>query len=226
MIRKILNSKVYKVVDFIVRLMLLNILLIMISSSLFIIVTTFVSDLKRIWYLILLIPTILTIFPSVVALTEVIKSYIIDKNTGLLKDFFRFFAKHFFKAMLVGIILSIFILLLVNSYFYFDATKLNGPIYMIGYILTLSFSLILLLLAIHMSLVFVYFSELNIIQIAKISFIIAFKELGITLVLVIIAFLSIILSYYFQIYLILFAFSLVIYFNVLLTKRIYIKLAN
>lgn len=226
MLRKILNSKAYKVVDFIVRLMLLNILLILISSSLFIIITTFIDDLKFYWYYILLIPTALTIYPCIVATTDVIKSYIIDKNTGLIKDFFKAFGKYYLKSLLISIILIVVIVLFRNSYVYFDTYKYDAPINMVGYILTISFSLILIFAFIHLSMVIVYFKEINIIHAVKLSLIISFKELGITFILLLITVASIVLSYFFQIYLILFSFSLVIYFYVLLTKKIYIKLSQ
>ncbi len=225
MIRKILNSKVYKVVDFIVRLVLLNILLIVISSSLFIIVTTFVNDLSPVWYYILLIPTALTIYPCIVAVTDVLRSYVIDGNTGLLKDFFKAFGRNYLKTLLLSLILFGMIILLRNSYYYFDSLKYNAPINMVGYILTISFILIFIFLIIHLNLVIVYFKELNIIQCIKISLIIAFKDLGKTIILLLIAVASIVLSYFFQIYLLLFSFSLVLYFCVLLTKKTYIKLS-
>ena len=207
MIRKILGSKIYKIVDYIVRLMLLNILLILISSSLFIIVTTIKNDLPTYWYYILLIPTALTLFPLVVAVSDVIRSYVVDKNNGLFKDFFKSFGKYYLKSLIINLFLIVVILLLFNSFTYFNALKYEAPIYMIN-------------------LVIVYFKDLSVIHYIKLALIMSFKELPKSLLMLLIAISSIVLSRLLTIYLILFSFSLVIYLNILITKKTYIQISS
>lgn len=226
MINKILNSKVYQVFDFICRLLVLNVLIILCSFSIFIVVTTIWDNLPNWAMLLLLIPTALTLVPCIVAATDVIKSYLVDKNTGLFKDFFRAFKKYYFKSVLLSIIVVVAAILLLNSYSYFDSYKLSAPIYMIGYILTLSFSVIFIFAFIHVPLNMIYFTDLNIIQYIKLALIFGFKDLGKSLILLVIAILSIVISYFIQIYLLLFSFSLVIFFVVLLTKKSYLKVVN
>jgi len=226
MINKILNSKAYQIFDFVVRLLILNVLIILISFSLLIILTTIFDDLPKYVELLLLIPTAFTILPSIVASTAVIKSYVVDKNNGLFKDFFIAFKKYYFKSLLLSILVVVAYVLLQNSYFYFNNLKLSAPIYMIGYILTISFSLIALFAFIQIPLVFVYFDGLKIIHYVKLAFILSFKNLGTSIILLIISVASIIASYFVQIYLLLFSFTIVIYFCVLLTKKNYLKITN
>ena len=95
---KILNSKAYQVFDYICRLIILNLLLIIISFSIFLLAINIFPDMKDIYQILLLIPTAITLLPSIVAVADVIKGYEIEKNTGIVKDFFNNLKKHFSRT--------------------------------------------------------------------------------------------------------------------------------
>ena len=92
---KILNSKAYQVFDYICRLVILNLLLVIVSFSIFLLIINIFPNLKNGYQILCLIPTALNFLPSVVAVAEVIKGYEIEKNTGIFKEFFSSFKKHF-----------------------------------------------------------------------------------------------------------------------------------
>ena len=90
---KIFNSKAYKVFDYICRLIILNIMLIISSFSIFLIITNIFKDLKEVYQLLLFIPTALTLFPSILAIFSTIKGYELDECSGVFKEFIRGFKK-------------------------------------------------------------------------------------------------------------------------------------
>ena len=100
---KIFNSKAYQVFDYICRLIILNILLIGCSFSIFLIVTSIFKDLKEIYQLLLFIPSALTLFPSIMSVFGVIKGYELDSTTGVFKEYFRCFKKYYLKSLLFRI---------------------------------------------------------------------------------------------------------------------------
>ena len=65
---KILNSKAYQVFDYICRLVILNVLLVVCSFSIFLIISSIFKDLSQIIQLILFIPSALTFYPGLVAI--------------------------------------------------------------------------------------------------------------------------------------------------------------
>lgn len=223
---KIFNSKAYQVFDYICRLIILNILLFICSFSIFLIAAAIFEDLKEIYIWLLLVPTILTIGPSIIAIFATIKEYEVENASGALKEFFKNFKKYYFKTLFASIVLIIFGILLANSYNYFYGMRTNGVGYLVGYIFTLSFILIFIMCFIHLPLSFIYFDDLNLKHHIKLSLIFAFKDLGLTLVLVVLVILSIFISSYFSIYLLLLGFSLPIYFIVKLTKNKYVKISE
>ncbi|MBQ2892027.1 MAG: DUF624 domain-containing protein [Bacilli bacterium] len=221
---KIFNSKAYQVFDYICRLIILNILLIGCSFSIFLIVTSIFKDLKEIYQLLLFIPSALTLFPSIMSVFGVIKGYELDGTTGVFKEYFRCFKKYYLKSLLFSIMLILYIILISNSYSYFNNMKTNGVGYLIGYLLTISFVLISIFCFVHLPLTIIYFDDLNLKHYIKLSFIFAFKDLGLTIILTILSIISIILSYYFNLYLLILSFSLTIFLIVKLTKSKYIKI--
>ena len=91
---KIFNSKAYQVFDYICRLVILNILLIIMSFSIILLMINIFPNMKNIYRILCLIPTALNFLPSVVAIAEVIKGYEVEKNTGIFKEFFNGFKKY------------------------------------------------------------------------------------------------------------------------------------
>ena len=223
---KIFNSKAYQVFDYICRLIILNILLIICSFSIFLIIQTVFKDLDNVYKWLSLIPTLLTIGPSMVAIFATIKDYELIESTGTFKEFFRNFKKYYLKTILSSIILIVFGILLINSLNYFYGMRTSGVGYVIGFVFSISFILIYLMCFIHLPLSFIYFDGIQIMHHIKLALIFAFKDLGRTLILVILIVLSLVLSYYFSLYLLLLGFSLPIYFLIKLTKSKYIKISE
>lgn len=223
---KILNSKAYQVFDYICRLIILNILLIVMSFSIFIIFSNIFPDMNNLYKSLLLIPTGLTFFPSLVSLFSVIKDYETIKSTGVLKEFFRGFKKYYFKTLLFSILIIIVFILVSNSYSFFYSLRETELVYSLGYIFVLSLILVLIIMFVHLPLVIIYFDDLNIIHYIKLSFIFAFKDLGLTLLVTVLVVGSIILSLLFYPYLLIIGFSFTAYLIVKLTLKKYIKISE
>ena len=223
---KILNSKAYQVFDYICRLVILNLLLIIVSFSIFLLIINIFPNLKDGYQILCLIPTALNFLPSIVAVAEVIKGYEIEKNTGIFKEFFTSFKKHFKNSSILSVLLILCILLISNSISYFSQMQTEGVIYTIGFGLSLSLVLIMIIGIIHLPLVMIYFDGLNILHYVKLSLIFAFKDLGLTLLGALFVIISIVLCYLIGIYFILIAFSLTIYLLVKITKNKYIKISE
>lgn len=223
---KILNSKAYQVFDYICRLVILNLLLVIISFSIFIIMINIFPNMKNVYRILCLIPTALNFLPCVVAIADVIKGYEIEKNTGIFKEFFTSFKKHFSKASLLSVLLIVCILLIGNSVSFFSTMQSSGVIYTIGLGLSLSLVLVLIIGFIHMPLVMIYFDDLKLIHYIKLSLIFGFKDIGLTLLLTLFVIGTIVLSYLFSFYLVILAFSLVIYLIIKLTKNKYFKISE
>ena len=147
---RILNSKAYQVFDYICRLIILNVLLIICSFSLLLIFNAIFPNLDEKYKYLLLIPTALTLYPSITAITYTIKGYATNTLGGTFKDFFTGFGKYYGKTFIISILIIVFFLLLMNSYHYFNEYKANGLAYGIGYILTFTFMFIGIMLLIHL----------------------------------------------------------------------------
>lgn len=223
---KILNSKAYQVFDYICRLVILNLLLVIVSFSIFLLIINIFPNLKNVYQMLFLIPTALNLLPSIVAVAEVIKGYEIEKNSGIFKEFFVAFKKHFKKASILSVILIVCVLLISNSISYFSSMQAEGTIYTSGLGLSLSLVLIMIIGIIHIPLVMIYFDDLNLLHYVKLAFIFAFKDLGLTLIAVIFVIISLVISYLISIYFILIAFSLTIYLIIKITKNKYIKISE
>jgi uncharacterized membrane protein YesL len=223
---KILNSKAYQVFDYICRLIILNLLLIIISFSIFLLAINIFPDMKDIYQMLFLIPTAINLLPSIVAVADVIRGYEIEKNTGVLKEFFTSFKKHFKKSFLLSVLLIISALLISNSITFFSNMKAEGTIYTIGLALSLSIVVILIISLVHLPLTMIYFDDLKISHYIKLSLIFGFKDFGLSLLLTIFVALTIVISSLSGLYLILIAFSLVIYLDVKLTKNKYVKISE
>lgn len=223
---KILNSKAYQVFDYICRLIILNLLLIIISFSIFLLAINIFPDMKDIYQMLFLIPTAINLLPSIVAVADVIRGYEIEKNTGVFKEFFTSFKKHFKKSFLLSVLLIISALLISNSITFFSNMKAEGSIYTIGLALSLSIVVILIISLVHLPLTMIYFDDLKISHYIKLSLIFGFKDFGLSLLLTIFVVLTIVICSLSGLYLILISFSLVIYLDVKLTKNKYVKISE
>jgi uncharacterized membrane protein YesL len=179
------NSKIFKFFDYVFRIVLLN-LLIIIPSFLFIaIVNYFFEDATSTWSLLALIPLILYLYPSMCACVDVYRKYEMGLTKLVFKEFFKSFKKVYVKALLETLILLVVILLFYNSISFFYRSIDEGNIYIFGLLLSIAFAVMISCVVLHLPLVMNYMEGCRIIDDIKLAAIMAFKDLGITLALII-----------------------------------------
>lgn len=221
---RIMRSKIYRFLDYLLRLILLNALVVVPSFSFFIIYASFSNELNNLWAYVLLIPVMLLLFPSIVACFDVIRQYETEETNTIFKDFFKSFKKMYLKSLLISVLLFVIGFLLVNSILFFYNYAANGLIYILGLILSASFLIIFLMIMIHICLVMTYFQELQIIEIIKLACIMAFKDILTTIIIIIIIGIIMTLNIAFYIVLIIGGISVPIYLTIKLSFRQYIKI--
>lgn len=221
---RIMRSKIYRFLDYLLRLILLNALVVIPSFSFFIIYASISEELNNVVAYILLIPALLLLFPSVVACFDVIKQYEVDETNTIFKDFFKSFKKTYFKSLLMSIILLIVGFLLINSILFFYDYAAKGLIYILGLILSISFMVIFVMIMIHICLVMSYFKKLQIFEIIKLACIMAFKDILTTLVIIILWVIIMSLNISFYVVLVIGGISIPIYLTIKLSFKQYIKI--
>ena len=115
-----MNSRIYRFLDYIFRLVLLNFLIFITALSLSVFTEKTPNWLKD---------TLsygqmgLLFFPSLVAVFDVIKQYEQNKSTSILRPFFQSLKKHYKSSLLMGIGMLIIAILLSNSINVFAAVS-------------------------------------------------------------------------------------------------------
>lgn len=221
---KFVKSKLYRFLDYVLRLVLLNFLVVIPSFSILTIYSLFSKDTESIWFYLTLLPLLLWLFPSVVATTDVIRQYEDDQTNTIFKDFFKSLKKHYMKSFIVGIIVFLLVFLLSNSFSYFSTNQNKDIVYLIGLLLTISFIVVLTLIVVHIPLVFSYFSELRFFEYLELALIMAFKGIGTTILTVITVTIVLFISFMYYIVMIVCGISVAIYLIVKLSFKQYIKI--
>lgn len=148
---KFFDSKFFTVLEYLYRLILLNLL-----TIIFTVLTLVVFGL----------------FPAFIALVICIKSMYKDTEFPLIKSYFYCFIKNYKK----GMILSIFFILLgafltVDTYYFYCAVSdWGGFFYEMGYYVLLALDCVFILALINSFFVYVYFPELKYFKMIKYSF--------------------------------------------------------
>lgn len=218
------KGKLYRFLDYVLRLVLLNFLVVVPSFLILFIYSLFSKDTESVWFYLTLIPVIIWFFPSIVAVTDVIRQYEDEQTNTIFKDFFKSFANHFIKSFIIGLIIYLLIILFYNSFSFFNINQAKAAVYVLGLIITIAFIFVALFIAVHIPLVITYFSDLTLIQSLKLSLIMAFKDFGRTFLMVILAIIVGVLSILIYYVMFLGGISVVIYFIVKLSFRSYIKI--
>lgn len=221
---RIMQSKIYRFMDYVLRLVLLNALIVIPAFSFFIIYGLIDKEGNYQLVSLTLIPMIFWLFPSIVAVTDVIKQYENDETNTIFKDFFKSFGKNYLKSLLIGIVLIVVIVLLYNSVTYFFNNARKDTLHLLCFFLSISISFVALLIVFHIPLVIAYFKKLRIIEILKISCLMAFRNMlaNILITFVLIAFIAIDITMNYV--MIIAGFSLPIYLVVKMSFRQYIKI--
>lgn len=221
---RFLNSKFYRILDYVLRLIILNFLIVIPSFSFMIIYSLFRLPTEEWYFYLTLIPICIYLFPAIVASFNVIIKYELDESNTIFKEFFKSLKEVYLKSLLGSIILIIVFILMYNSLNFFIVNATTDIIYLIGLFLSLSFSIMFIFMVVHLPLNYCYFKKLNFFDYYKLSFMMAFKGFGITAImtLIVIAIGSIaIFNYYVMFFM---GFTLPIFFLVKLSFKQYIKI--
>lgn len=221
---RIMRSKIYRFLDYVLRLIILNALIIIPSFSFFIIFATLNENNDDPFIYLTLIPLLLWFFPSIVACTEVIRQYETNDTNTIFKDFFKSLKRHYVKTLLLSILITIIIIIFYNSLNFFITYMSQGFIYILGLLFSIPFMVAFFMIVMHMILVMAYFKNLLIKEIIKLACIMAFKDVlnSILMVIIIVVFLSLDVALYFVMAIV--GISLPIYLIVKLSYKKYIKI--
>lgn len=224
---RIMRSKIYRFLDYIFRLVVLNLLAIIPSFSfliVYVIITNANNSRNNILEYVTLIPVLFLFFPSVVACFDVIKQYETDETNTIFKDFFKSFKKHYLNSLLISIIFMIIGFLLYNSAKFFYNYAFDNVLYIIGLVVTISFIAIVLMILVHLPLVMAYFGKMRFVETVKLSCIMAFKDIINSILMVIILVIMIVLNILLYVLFIVGGAALTIYLMVKISFKQYIKI--
>lgn len=180
------NSKIFKFFDYCFRLVLINLLIIVPAFLFLYIVNTFFPEFnKSSWSIITIIPVVLYFYPAILAGGSVIINYELRKTNNVFKPFFKALISFYKKSVIEIVILTVIVILFANSFIFFYNSINQGIIYLIGFMLTASFCVFILAILIHLVLVKTYMEGCSILGDFKLAGIMAFKDLGITIAVIV-----------------------------------------
>ena len=161
---KLMNSKINVFADWVIRLIMIN-LMIIVSSLL-----------------------LLTIYPALCAGYNMLHDYVNGKNPKLFKGFYGYFKEAFMKKVVVGIIIGISVLIgFLNVRYYSTVLEIQtSTFYFVGYYVTLALLAALYAGSFYSIVVFRVSPSAKVRNIIKVSFILAGKFYFRTLLLVVV----------------------------------------
>jgi len=159
-IDRIINSKIYQFFDFVMRLVILNVLIFLVSLPLF------------------------TILAAITSGYTVVRKIAEDRGTSIFKEFFKSFIKVLGKTAILSLLLLLGAMLLVNSGVFFFQTLTDGVTNVIGFLLTISISLMLIACLQHLPIVISYFPDLTTIDSVKLMFLFSVRYPSLTVYLI------------------------------------------
>lgn len=179
------NSKIFRFFDYVFRLVLINLFILLPSFLLFYIMTIFFNDLiNTVWGLLTLIPAVLYMYPAICAGVDLIRKYELKETNGVFKEFFKSLKSVYLKAFLETLIILVFVVLFYFSISYFVRHYEDGIINVIGLYLSIAFAIMLLVIIVHLPLVMNYMEGCLIFDDIKLAGMMAFQDLLITIGLV------------------------------------------
>ena len=232
-------DSIFAVLDYVYRIVMLNLLIIIPAFSP-VLIYSFITkgnENPSDWIMYLtLFPAMVYLFPAIVSVVDVFKMYHEKTTKGVFKEFFQSLKKHFLKSFLVSIIVVLSVILFTFRITLKNGVVITGPLlfffnnmdnllYLCCLFLTISFIIFGLFILIHLPLVMVYFDKLSIWQYLKVAFIMSFRKVGLTLIILMIVGGFLILDIIFKdIFMFIAGISLPLYFLVKLSFKEYIKL--
>ncbi len=171
---KLVNSKINRIADWIIRLIVLNVL--MIATSL----------------------AVITIYPSLVAGYNMFNDYINDRDTKLFKGYFSYFKENFVRKVIVSIIIILVAFIGITNVMYYNDTlaETNNLFYSVGYFATLSLLAIFYAVTMYTFVVVRVNSKMRYTSLFKLSFYLAGKNFLITILLVFVNSIPIVLLFF------------------------------
>ena len=114
--------------------------------------------------------------------------------------------------------------MLYNSFQFFSINQNKDIVYTIGVALTISFMIATALVVVHIPLVLSYFTELSLIEYIKLALIMAFKEIGTTILIIISVGIVLLISIAYYFVMIIGGIAVSLYLIVKLSFKQYIKI--
>ena len=220
---RIMQSKIYRFLDYVLRLILLNALVVIPSFSFFIIYAFLNKTTDNPFIYLSLIPLVLWLFPSIVSSCSVIRQYETNDTNTIFKDFFKSLKSKYIKSLLFSIAIIVCGLLLYNSVMFFANYIRNSLIHLVGLFLSISCIAILVILVINIILVMSYFKNLRMIEIVKLAGIMAFKDLLSNILAMFIVLIFMLLNVAFYVLMAFGGITIPLYLVIKLTFKKYIK---
>lgn len=188
-------GKLFQIFDYLFRLVIIN-LLIVVPSFLFVfIMSKIFKDLSvSIYGILSLIPTFLYFFPAICASVELIRKYEMKECDTIFKEFFIAFKKNYVKALIESIIILVCVIIMYISVSYFVNNINNGILFVIGFILSVSFSFVILMVIINLPLVMNFMRGCLVIHDIKLSLMMVFSNVIVNVILAIMVILIIYIS--------------------------------
>lgn len=236
--KSIIGDSILAVLDYIYRIVMLNLLIIIPAFFPVVIYSWFTkgNENPSEWIIYLtLLPALVYLFPSIVSAVDVFRMYNEKTTKGVFKEFFKSFKKHFLKSFIISIIIVVSLIILTFQITLKNGMIISGPLIyffnniddllsLCGLFLTISFIILGVFITVHLPLVMVYFENLNLWQYFKLAFIMAFRKMGLTLVMLLIVIVFIIVDLCFSVLMFILGISLPLYFLVKLSFKEYIKI--
>lgn len=161
---KLMNSKINVVADWIIRIVMINILVILCALP------------------------IITLFPALVAGYNVFSDYVDRKEVRLFPAFFDYFRNHIGKKIGFGVLILLIAYISFTNSSYYSTVLETSPsaFFMIGYYVTLVILALIYAMMLYTFVLFYEFPELKLGRIMKLSFFLAGKYYFITIFLVLV----------------------------------------
>ena len=106
------NSKIFRFFDYVFRLVLINLFILLPSFLLFYIMTIFFNDLiNTVWGLLTLVPAVLYMFPAICAGVDLIRKYELKETNGVFKEFFKSLKRVYLKAYFTLALVILFVIM-------------------------------------------------------------------------------------------------------------------
>jgi len=202
MFEKLVNSKINEIADWIIRLIMLNVMMIFFSLG------------------------VVTVYPAISAGYAMLNDYAENKNPRLFVDYFRYFKQNIGKKIVLEIILVAGFLLAYLNIRYYDLSIQANPTTFLwaGYYISLALIAILFAITLFSVIVLRVKGDIRLGRLFKMSIFLAGKYYWITVLLVTVTFSPFLLILYpnalTSLIFIFLGLSLPLLLNVLLTKRV------